>query len=80
MAYRKLTVDGKEYEYVVGKTHVKIKGVGVFLKEEIGSLQDHTRCECCGESMTVIYGDDDHYKTLVVQPKDVANKIKKVVN
>lgn len=40
MTYRKITVDEKEYEYVVGKTHVKVKNVGVWPKEEIGSVHD----------------------------------------
>lgn len=30
MSYRKITVDGKEYEYVVGKDVTKVKGVGIF--------------------------------------------------
>jgi hypothetical protein len=40
MSYRKITVDEKEYEYIVGKTHVKVKGIGVWPKEEIGSVHD----------------------------------------
>lgn len=28
MSYRKIIVEGKEYEYVIGNTHVKIKGLG----------------------------------------------------
>ena len=36
MSYRKITVDGKQYEYVIGKTHTKIKGLGLFLNTEIG--------------------------------------------
>jgi hypothetical protein len=38
MSYRKLEVDGKEYEYVVGKSHVKVKGVGSWLKEGLGEM------------------------------------------
>lgn len=40
MTYRKITVDDKEYEYVVGKTHVKVKGMGSWLKEQIGYIHD----------------------------------------
>ena len=40
MSYRKITVDGKEYEYVVGKTHVKVKGVGAWQKEQVGFVID----------------------------------------
>ena len=40
MAYRKITVDEKEYEYVIGKTHVKVKGVGAWDKSEVGHVID----------------------------------------
>lgn len=36
MAYRKISVDGTPYEYVVGRTHVKIRGVGAVPKEVVG--------------------------------------------
>lgn len=32
MAYRKISVNGTTYEYMVGKRFLKIKGVGVFDK------------------------------------------------
>lgn len=35
MSYRKIEVNDKIYEYVVGKVNTKIKGVGVFDNEEI---------------------------------------------
>jgi hypothetical protein len=54
MSYRKIIVDGNEYEYTVGKTHIKIKGMGVFPKEEHGIMQSH-RCECCGERLVDLY-------------------------
>ena len=40
MSYRTVEVDGKEYEYVVGESHVKVKGVGVWLREEVGYTAD----------------------------------------
>ena len=40
MSYRKITVDNVEYEYVVGKTHVKVKGVGSWQKSEVGHVID----------------------------------------
>jgi len=43
MSYRKIIVDDVEYEYIVGKTHVKIKGIGYWPKEEIGRTIDD-RC------------------------------------
>lgn len=35
MSYRKITVDDKVYEYVVGKLDIKIKGVGIFDIEQL---------------------------------------------
>lgn len=29
MAYRTLTINNKTYEYTIGKTHFKVKGVGL---------------------------------------------------
>lgn len=40
MTYRKIEVDGKEYEYVVGKSYVKVKGVGVWDKHAVGYVID----------------------------------------
>jgi hypothetical protein len=40
MSYRKIVVSGNAYEYVIGKTHVKVKGVGLFLKSEWGNPID----------------------------------------
>jgi hypothetical protein len=37
MSYRKITVDGKQYEYIVGKTHLKIKGFDVFRISDVGN-------------------------------------------
>lgn len=36
MSYRKLDVDGVEYEYVVGSTHVKIRGMEAVPKAQVG--------------------------------------------
>jgi len=36
MSYRKITVNDKQYEYVIGKTHTKIKGKGLFKNSEVG--------------------------------------------
>lgn len=80
MSRRQITVNGKEYKYSIGKTHVKIDGVGSFLKSEIGELipgregswcgfgYDH--CPHCYEKIE--YKESDYRVT----PKDVARKIK----
>lgn len=36
MAYRKITVSGTEYKYVIGRTHLKIHGRQAVLKEVAG--------------------------------------------
>jgi hypothetical protein len=69
MSYRKITVDGTEYEYTIGKTHVKVKGVGVGTNESVG------------ENIPVPYGDA-HYETtetLAVKPSHVVAFIRKNV-
>lgn len=38
MTYRKVEVNGKEYEYVVGVHTLKVKGVGVFQNHDVGKL------------------------------------------
>lgn len=37
MSYRKITVEGKQYEYVIGKAYLKIKELGLFKTSEIGN-------------------------------------------
>jgi hypothetical protein len=81
MTYRKIEVDGKEYEYTIGKTHTKIKGVGVFLNEDIGNVITTYRdgiCECCGSALSEIY--PNRYPVakegLAVRPHDIMRKIR----
>ena len=38
MSYRKITVNDKQYEYVVGKQYTKIKDVGTFRNDRIGTI------------------------------------------
>lgn len=40
MAYRKLIVDGTPFEYTVGTTHVKIRGMGAVPKHQVGVVID----------------------------------------
>jgi len=54
MSYRKIEVDGKTYEYTVGRTHLKVKGVGVIEREKIGYSRN-IPCECCGEPTKAKY-------------------------
>lgn len=43
--YRKLDVDGTPYEYNVGKSFVKIKGIGEFPKEQVGQVHNYYMTE-----------------------------------
>lgn len=40
MSYRKIEVNGQEYEYSVGKSYVKIRYVGAFNKHDVGYVID----------------------------------------
>jgi len=35
MAYKTITVDGKEYQYVRGESYVKVKGLGVVNQDDL---------------------------------------------
>jgi hypothetical protein len=37
MSYRKLELNGRTYEWVVGKDFLKVKGVGIWPKAEVGT-------------------------------------------
>ncbi len=40
MSYRKLEVNGQVFEYSIGKTHTKIRGVGAYKNEDVGFVID----------------------------------------
>lgn len=82
MSYRKITVDGKEYEYTVGRSHVKIKGVGVWPKEEVGD-NVAKNCECCGEPLDILYSEEKLTELdypVRVRPSNIAEKIQQTVS
>jgi hypothetical protein len=37
MSYRKIEVDGAVFEYSIGRTHTKIRGVGAYPNGEVGN-------------------------------------------
>lgn len=71
MSYRKITVDGTEYLYTVGKTHLKVKGLPAVLKTVVGS-KEKIFCRCCNEQLRP---DDWTYR---VNPSDVKTYIQSV--
>ncbi len=38
MSYRKITVEGTEYEYTIGSAMVKVKGLDAVPREEVGEV------------------------------------------
>ena len=46
MSYRKLEVDGNVFEYSIGKTHTKIRGVGAYKNEDVGREYQAGVCHC----------------------------------
>lgn len=77
MSYRKIEVNGKKYEYVVGKTNIKIKEVGVFPIAGNSDFYAHV-CECCGATNMELYGEPDT-GSLGVTPKHIRSLILKNV-
>lgn len=73
MSYRKIEVDGKVFEYSIGRTHTKIRHVGAFKNEEIGKVRSGTYCSCGSHSGNC---DFDLRSSLQVKPSDLANFIK----
>lgn len=81
MSYRNITVDGIDYKYVVGRSHVKVQGLGVWPKEHVGKLHVNN-CECCGEPLDTIYSAEKLLPSefsIRVTPSDVANKIREQI-
>lgn len=75
MSYRKLEVDGNVFEYSIGKTHTKIRGVGAYKNEEVGKTVTRgiTPCGCKGCSCDPY----EFYDVLEVRPSDLAVFIKR---
>lgn len=76
MSYRKITVKGKVFEYIVGKTHTKIKGIGVFLNEDIAErIETPEFCECCGEPLDALYSEYSSTTKPGITPSVIKRKI-----
>lgn len=74
MSYRKIEVDGTVFEYSIGKTHTKIRGVGAYKNEDVGKKVTHgiTPCGCDGCTCEPY----EFYDVLEVHPKDLASFIR----
>lgn len=81
MSYRKIEVDGAEYQYTIGKTHVKVRGLGVWPKEDIGDSVAK-QCDCCGEPLEYLHGREnllEHEFQIRVLPRHIVSKIRETV-
>ena len=74
MSYRKLEVDGQVFEYSIGKTHTKIRGIGAYKNEDVGSTQVSDYCSCGSRSGNCNFNVS---MTLQVRPSDLASFIKR---
>ena len=64
MTYRNISVNGRQYEYVIGATYLKVKGLDPVSVEKVGQVWD------------VIKLDDGTEKKLyTVTPKNVRDYI-----
>ena len=73
MSYRKIKVDGVQYQYVTGKTHTKVKGIGVVESSKIGSWFWRP-CPPCGPGCNC--DPYEYFLQFRVTPKNVAELIK----
>lgn len=73
MAYRKIEVFGKMWEYVIGQKHVKVRGLGAFPVSEVGKERlSNTPVEgSFGETYGSIYGETK----FITLPDDVRKLI-----
>ena len=71
MSYRNITVDGTHYQYVIGKTHFKVRGLeDVFCMKELPATFD---------KYDDGYKQSDTYMGFKITPKEVAEAIQNMV-
>lgn len=77
MSYRNLTVDGVNYQYVIGKTHTKVKGVGVIENDKIHTFKWRFINPCGSKECSC----ESYEKRLiaVITPKCVAEYIEQKI-
>jgi hypothetical protein len=76
MTYRKIDVNGTTYEYTVGRTHIKVRGLGALPKHgNVTMIPLH--CECCYEPLATLYPNRPINETHApsVQPHNVRELI-----
>lgn len=74
MSYRKIEVDGQVFEYSIGKTHTKIRGVGAYKNEEVGKIVTRGISPCGFKKCSC--DPYEFYDVLEVHPKHLASFIK----
>lgn len=77
MGYRKITVDGRDFNYVVGATHFKVQGLGAIpLEGNFKRVSIARRCEACGGDRCGYAGYDLKHE---VKPRAVAEAIRRML-
>jgi hypothetical protein len=71
MSYRKLEVNGQVFEYSIGRTHTKIRGVGAYKNEDVGNEYTSGTCHCGSPCCDYAAPTD-----IQVRPSDLASFIK----
>lgn len=72
MSYRTITVDNVDYQFVIGKTHVKVRGFEAVLKEEVGQMRDYNPMhEDSGYSFAQLFPNLPLPQKFSVTPVDV---------
>lgn len=65
MGYRKIDVDGVEHQYTVGRTHVKVRGIGATPKELVAGYTGPVR--------------EKEFRQIKVEPHMIADHIRKAL-
>ena len=71
MSYRKIEVDGQVFEYSIGNTHTKIRGVGSYKNENVGKVESVVMYNALADEF------ETEYRSVQVRPSDLASFIKR---
>lgn len=70
MSYRKIEVDGRVFEYSIGKTHTKIRHVGAFKNEDVGKVESVVMYNSLSDEF------ETEHRSVQVRPSDIANFVR----
>jgi hypothetical protein len=76
MSYRNITVDGTHYQYVIGKTHFKVRGFEAVRLEDVFCMKE---LPATFDKYDDGYKQPDTYMGFKITPKEVAEVIQNMV-